>query len=169
VKAAIAVVSDCQPDEDLRHRRGVGLIPQHPAPPQRPGAAGLDSGSLSVRCAQKRDLPLPGQSRGLPGEDHDRQLKACTDRARQQAADLLRYSVDMQPAQRALPDVCDFGSYLRIRVGGQIDGYYQPRARQLRARLKRFRRVEFVLAVVGVALGVLAPACRSGAGAPESR
>lgn len=96
------------------------------------------------------------------GEDRDRQLRACTDQARQQAADLLRYSMDLQPAQRALPDVYDYASYLRVRVDNQIDGYYRPRARQLQVRLRRFRCVELALAAVGVVLGTLAASLPTG-------
>jgi conflict system pore-forming effector with SLATT domain/uncharacterized protein DUF4231 len=90
------------------------------------------------------------------GEDRDRRLKVCTDRVRQQAADLLRHSGDIQPAKRGLPDVHDYGSYLRVRVDGQVEGYYRPKARQLQRRLTQFRRVEVVLAVAGVVLGALA-------------
>jgi len=90
------------------------------------------------------------------GEDRDRRLREATDRVQQQAADLLRYSVDTQPVQRVLPEVDDYASYLRVRVDGQIDGYYRPRARHLQKRLRQFRRVELALAVAGVVLGALA-------------
>jgi hypothetical protein len=89
-------------------------------------------------------------------EDRERRLRDNADQAQQQAYDLLRYSVDIQPVQRALPEVHDYASYLRVRVDGQIDGYYRPRARQLQKRLRQFRRVELALAVTGVVLGALA-------------
>lgn len=135
---------------------GVGLVPV--LRPRHSGRVLRDwTRARSVSEALKSEIYLYLARAGdYRCEDRDRHLKACTDRARQQAADLLRYSVDIQPTQRELPDVCDFGSYLRIRVGGQIDGYYRPRARQLRARLKQFRRIELVLAVAGVVLGTLA-------------
>ncbi|MGH3857587.1 MAG: DUF4231 domain-containing protein [Pseudonocardiaceae bacterium] len=90
------------------------------------------------------------------GEHRDSRLKVCTDQARQEAADLLQHTVDIEPAQRVVPDVNDYASYLRVRVDGQVDGFYRPKARQLRARLRQFRRVELILAAVGVVLGALA-------------
>lgn len=90
------------------------------------------------------------------GEDRDRQLRETTDRAQQQGADLLRYSIATLPVQRALPKVNDYTSYLSVRVDGQIDDYYRPRARNLQQRLHQYRGVELALAVVGVVLGALA-------------
>ena len=89
-------------------------------------------------------------------QDRERRLRDRADRVQQQASDLLRYSVDIQPVPRALPEVHDYASYLRVRVEGQIDGYYRPRARQLQKRLSQFRGVELALAVTGVVLGALA-------------
>lgn len=89
-------------------------------------------------------------------EERERRLRDSADRAQQQASDLLRYSADMQPVPRALPEVYDYASYLRVRVDGQINGYYRPRARQLHKRLSQFRCVELTLAVTGVVLGALA-------------
>lgn len=116
----------------------------------------MDSCSVGIRSTQKRDLPVPGGAGDYRGEDRDRRLKVCTDRVRQQAADLLRHSVDIQPVKRGLPEVDDYASYLRVRVDGQVEGYYRPKARQLQMRLTQFRRVEVVLAVAGVVLGALA-------------
>lgn len=135
---------------------GVGLVPV--LRPRYSGRVLRDwTRARSVSEALKSEIYLYlARAGSYQSEDRDRQLKACTDRARQHAADLLQHSVDIQPVRRPLPDVCDFGSYLRIRVDGQIDGYYRPRAQQLRARLRQFRRVEFVLAAAGVVLGALA-------------
>jgi hypothetical protein len=89
-------------------------------------------------------------------EDRERRLWDSADRVQQQASDLLRYSVDIQPVRRALPEVHDYASYLQVRVEGQIDGYYRPRGRQLQQRLRQFRYAELALAVTGVVLGALA-------------
>jgi hypothetical protein len=111
----------------------------------------------SVSEALKSEVYLYlARSGDYRGEDRDRRLKMCTDRIRRQAADLLRHTVDIQPARRPLPDVCDSGSYLRVRVDGQIEGYYRPKAQHLQARLSQFHRVELVLAVAGVGLGACA-------------
>lgn len=89
-------------------------------------------------------------------EDRRHRLRDNADLAQHQACDLLRHSMDIQPVQRALPEVHDYVSYLRVRVDGQINGYYHPRARQLQKRLSQFRWVELALAVTGVMLGALA-------------
>ena len=111
----------------------------------------------SVSEALKSEIYLylahAGQYRG---EDRDRQLREATNQAQEQVTDLLRYSIDLQPVQRALPEVDDYASYLRVRVDGQIDGYYRSRAQHLQKRLRQFRRVELALAVAGVVLGALA-------------
>lgn len=135
---------------------GVGLVPV--LRPRWSGRVLRDwTRARSVSEALKSDIYLYLAGAGeYRGEDRDRQLRLCTDRTRQQAADLLRHNIDIEPALRALPDVRDSGSYLRVRVDGQVDGYYRPKAKQLRVRLGRFRRVELVLAMVGVVLGVLA-------------
>ena len=53
------------------------------------------------------------------------------------AADLLPLAVAAQPVQRALPEVHDVESYLRVRVGGQVDHYYRPRATHWRRGCRR--------------------------------
>jgi hypothetical protein len=88
--------------------------------------------------------------------DRDHRFKTRTDKAQQEARDLLQHTVDLEPVQRPLPDVDDYSSYLKVRVGDQVDRYYRPRARRLRTRLRQFRRVEVGLAVTGVVLGALA-------------
>jgi hypothetical protein len=72
--------------------------------------------------------------------------------------DLLRYQAGIEPAERSLPPVDDVVSYFEVRVAGQIDDYYQPRARHLERRLSWFRRIEIALAVLGAALGATAAA-----------
>ncbi len=135
---------------------GVGLVPV-----LRPWFSGRVlrdwTRARSVSEALKSEIYLYLARAGdYRGEDRDRRLRVCTERVWQQAADLMRHSVDIQPVQRGLPDVHDYGSYLRVRVDGQVEGYYRPKARQLQVRLSQFRRVEVVLAVAGVLLGALA-------------
>lgn len=135
---------------------GVGLVPV--LRPRYGGRVLRDWTRVrSVSEALKSEVYLYVAGAGdYRGEDRASRLKVCTDQTRQEAADLLRHTVDIEPAQRAVPDVNDYGSYLRVRVDGQVAGYYRPKARQLRVRLRQFRRVELVLAAAGVVLGALA-------------
>lgn len=134
----------------------VGLVPV--LRPRYSGRALRDwtrARSVSEALKSETYLYLAGAG-DYRSADRDCRLKARTDKAQQDASDLLQHTVDLQPVQRSLPDVWDYSSYLKVRVGGQVDGYYRPRARRLRARLRQFRRVEVGLAVIGVVLGALA-------------
>ncbi|MGH3779110.1 MAG: DUF4231 domain-containing protein [Pseudonocardiaceae bacterium] len=135
---------------------GVGLVPV--LRPRYGGRVLRDWTRVrSVAEALKSEVYLYLAGAGdYRGEDRDSRLKVCTDQARQEAVDLLRHTVDIEPVHRTVPDVNDYGSYLRVRVDGQVNGYYRPKARQLRARLRQYRRVELVLAAAGVVLGALA-------------
>jgi SMODS and SLOG-associating 2TM effector domain 1/Protein of unknown function (DUF4231) len=73
---------------------------------------------------------------------------------RMEAADLLPHVAALPPDRlRPLPDVHDLDSYVRVRVQGQIDGYYRPRALQMRGRLRSIRRTELCLGALAVVLG----------------
>jgi hypothetical protein len=73
---------------------------------------------------------------------------------RMEAADLLPHVAALSPDPlRPLPDVHDLDSYVRVRVQGQIDGYYRPRALQMRGRLHSIRRTELSLGALAVVLG----------------
>jgi SMODS and SLOG-associating 2TM effector domain 1/Protein of unknown function (DUF4231) len=135
---------------------GVGLVPV--LRPRWSGQVLQDwTRARSVSEALKSEIYLYLAGAGdYRGDDRERRLKLCTDSARQEAADLLQHSVDVEPVQRALPNVHDYASYLQVRIDGQIDGYYRPKARQLRVRLDWFRRVELILAVAAAVLGALA-------------
>jgi SMODS and SLOG-associating 2TM effector domain 1/Protein of unknown function (DUF4231) len=90
------------------------------------------------------------------GSDREARLIEVTDEVTGDATDLLPYVARIEPAHRELPPVIDAATYFSVRVDGQIDGYYRPSAEILRSRLAAFRRLELVLAVVGVVLGALA-------------
>ncbi|MFS4104440.1 DUF4231 domain-containing protein [Streptomyces sp. PD-S100-1] len=78
---------------------------------------------------------------------------------RAEAADLLHHIADIPAAPaRALPEVRDLDSYLRVRVRGQIDGYYRPRAAWMRGRLRLLRRAELSLGALTVLLGAISGA-----------
>lgn len=70
--------------------------------------------------------------------------------------DLTRYTAGTVHDERPLPDIHDVASYIRIRLSGQIDGYYRPKAAQYRRRTDRLRRVEVALAALGAVLAAVA-------------
>lgn len=73
------------------------------------------------------------------------------------AGDLLRYTEGVQPKDRPLPAVTDLDSYLTVRVRqAQLEGYYEPKARLLRQRLRALKAVEVILSLVSAALAATA-------------
>jgi len=75
-----------------------------------------------------------------------------------EAADLGEHRAGINLKKRDLPAINDVESYLRERVDDQINGFYEKRAVQLKAKLKLFRGIEIGLAAVGVLLGAAAGA-----------
>lgn len=81
-------------------------------------------------------------------------LNNAVNRIRAEAADLLHHLADIPVApSRPLPEVADIDSYVQVRVRGQIDGYYRPRALRMRGRLRAVRRAELLLGGLAVLLG----------------
>lgn len=70
--------------------------------------------------------------------------------------DLTFYLPASPPAWTPLPDVSDVASYVQVRLIGQIDRYYRPKAKEMNHRLVITRNVQAGLAATGAALGVLA-------------
>jgi len=111
----------------------------------------------SVSEALKSDVYLWLARAGDFASDGDGVLLAeRTDLLRTDAADLLAQRQGIEPEQRGLPEVTDLPSFFAVRVGGQIDRYYQPRADRIRVVLGRFRVVEVALGLLGAALGGVA-------------
>lgn len=135
---------------------GVGLLPV--LRPRWSGSVVRDwTRARSVSEALKSEVYLYVAGAGdYRGEDRGARLALATDRVREQAADLLRHGAGIEPVDRGLPDVHDYQSYLAVRVGAQVDGYYRPKARHFQARLRQFRRLQVALSVVAVVLGALA-------------
>jgi hypothetical protein len=89
--------------------------------------------------------------------DRDRRLEAEVQRLEHEAGDLQRYTEGVQPKERPLPAIHDVGSYLEVRVRqSQLDGYYEPKARLLRQRLRALKAVEVTLALVAAGLAAVA-------------
>jgi hypothetical protein len=76
----------------------------------------------------------------------------------QEAGDVFADTFDVAPSGREPPDIDDVDSYLQVRVTGQIDGFYRPRARELRRNVRNVRRAEMVLGVLAALLGAAAGA-----------
>ncbi|WP_411082838.1 DUF4231 domain-containing protein [Streptomyces sp. cmx-18-6] len=81
-------------------------------------------------------------------------LRDAVNGIRAEAGDLLHHIADIpvDPA-RPLPDVDGVDSYFRVRVRGQIDDYYRPKALWMRGRLRIVRRTELLLGGAAVLLG----------------
>jgi hypothetical protein len=91
------------------------------------------------------------------GPDRDRRLEAEVQRLEQEAGDLQRYTGEMHAKERPLPAVHDVDSYLEVRVRqSQLAGYYKPKARLMRLRLRELKAVEVTLALVAAALAAVA-------------
>lgn len=78
------------------------------------------------------------------------------------ASDLAGHTVTFAPRRRALPAVTDVGSYLELRVAGQVKGYYRPRAAHMRRRSTQVRRAELALAAIAAVLGAVSGAFGAG-------
>ncbi|MEV7323133.1 DUF4231 domain-containing protein [Streptomyces sp. NPDC093970] len=83
-----------------------------------------------------------------------RVLRDAVDAIRIDASDLLHHLADFAvDHSRPLPDVDGIETYIRVRVRGQIDGYYRPKAEWMRARLRAVRRAELLFGGTAVLLG----------------
>ncbi|HEV3376187.1 MAG TPA: DUF4231 domain-containing protein [Thermoleophilaceae bacterium] len=98
-------------------------------------------------------LTRSGGARDVRGEAAlDNRVQAIED----DAADLLAHTAGVTAENRPPPAVDGLDSYLRVRVSGQLDGFYRPRAGELQAKLTRVRWAEGVLGVVGAVLAAAA-------------
>jgi hypothetical protein len=89
--------------------------------------------------------------------DPETHLEAEVQRLEHEAGDLLRYTQEVQALARPLPAVHDVESYLAVRVRqSQLEGFYEPKARQLRQRLRAAKTAEVTLALAAAVLAALA-------------
>jgi conflict system pore-forming effector with SLATT domain/uncharacterized protein DUF4231 len=72
------------------------------------------------------------------------------------AEDLREYTAGINPRSRPLPPVHDVASYLAVRVEGQIDKYYRPRAAEMQTKARLFRTIEITFALLGLLFGAAA-------------
>jgi hypothetical protein len=87
----------------------------------------------------------------------EQSLEAEVQRLEREAGDLLRYTERVEAKDRPAPAVHDLDSYLDVRVRqSQLEGYYEPKARELRQRLRAAKVVEVMLALVAAGLAAVA-------------
>lgn len=89
------------------------------------------------------------------GPDRTRHLLDRVDDVITEAGDLTRYTVGVDAEARSLPAVHDVPTYLKVRVNGQIDGYYRPRARAIHHTLATVGRIQVALAGLAAALAAV--------------
>lgn len=89
--------------------------------------------------------------------ERERRLESEVQRLEREAGDLQRYTEGVRAKDRLLPAVHDVDSYLQIRVRqSQLEGYYEPKARLLRQRLRVLKAAEVTLALVAAGLAAVA-------------
>jgi SMODS and SLOG-associating 2TM effector domain 1/Protein of unknown function (DUF4231) len=97
------------------------------------------------------------RSGSYDGPDRERRLEAEVQRLEHEADDLQRYTDGVRAKDRSLPAVHDVASYLDVRVRqSQLEGFYEPKARLMRQRLRTLKAVEVTLALVAAALAAVA-------------
>jgi SMODS and SLOG-associating 2TM effector domain 1/Protein of unknown function (DUF4231) len=89
--------------------------------------------------------------------DQESRLEAEVRRLERDAGDLQRFTEGVRARERSLPAVHDLDSYLDVRVRqSQLEGYYEPKARLMRQRLRLLKSAEIALALVAAALAATA-------------
>jgi hypothetical protein len=97
------------------------------------------------------------QSDSYDAPERERRLEAEVQRLEHEAGDLQRYTEGVHAKDRPLPAVHDVGSYMNVRVRqSQLEGYYEPKARLVRQRLRALKAVEVTLALVAAGLAAVA-------------
>lgn len=112
----------------------------------------------SVSEAMKSEVYLFLSRSGNYGAgDREQRLEAEVQRLERDAGDLQRFTTAVRPKDRVLPPVHDLGSYLDVRVReSQLAGYYEPKARLMRQRLRQLKVAEVMLALGAAALAATA-------------
>lgn len=93
--------------------------------------------------------------RPFDGEHPDHLLISRMNRLLDEARDLGKYSAGISPVVRDLPPVDGVDSYMTYRLAAQIDGYYRPKAREMRQRVAWIRQAELALSVIAAVLAAI--------------
>lgn len=113
----------------------------------------------SVSEAYKAEVYTFLAGAGPYGEpDATAELTRRIGRVRAEASDLLPHiaGAAVGGAGRALPAVHDTRTYAQVRLRGQIDSYYRPKAELMGRQVRTVRRAETALSSFAVLLGALA-------------
>lgn len=94
--------------------------------------------------------------------DADAELLGRADRIAEEAADLIPSTIGLTARSRSVPEISDADTYIAVRVIGQIENYYRPRAARVNRKIRRIRSVEFTLTAVAVVLGAIAVVFEAG-------
>lgn len=89
------------------------------------------------------------------GEDREATALRRLEELTEPAGDLLKHVAAIEPVARELPPVHDVESYAKVRVLGQLEEYYRPKARTMAGRVSWGRRVEVGLGALAAALGAV--------------
>lgn len=108
--------------------------------------------SLSEELKSEAYMYLAGVT-PYRGADAPQVLLDRAERLLMHGADLAARTRTVEPRQRALPAVTDVRSYMDLRVVGQIERYYRPRAAVMSRRSSQFRTVELALVGSATVLG----------------
>lgn len=96
-----------------------------------------------------------------PGTRREEELVAAVHRLEDDAEDLIPVVRDMKDravaSPRPFPEVDDVETYLQLRVRrSQLEGYYEPKAAELRRRLSWAKGVEVALTLLAAGLATVA-------------
>jgi len=112
----------------------------------------------SVAEAMKSEVFIfLAQCRDEHREDRETALETELQRLERDARDLLPYTQGVSLEPKSLPEVDDLETYLDKRVReSQLEKYYEPRARQLRSRLRWAKTAEVTLTLMAAGLAAFA-------------
>jgi hypothetical protein len=88
--------------------------------------------------------------------DGDRRLRSSSAELFEQVSDLQRHTLRVEPDSKPLPAVHSVSTYITVRLNGQVDDYYRPKAAVYARRGRRLRTAQDLLGVGAVVLAATA-------------
>ena len=92
------------------------------------------------------------------GPNPDQNLTTRTRKITNLVQDLKRHTLSVPPDRTPLPAVHDVDDYIAIRVNGQIEEFYNPKAALYEHRVRRLRTLGALLGIAAVILAALGAA-----------